>query len=202
MADNWNETPEYRAAHGEYVQKMTTAVADQNPEVAKLQADNWWLGRQAEIRDAHYQVSTARSALETAVVQAKATRPDVPEAVWAIAQTPETLQALLTALPPPQTAPPPKAPQRPARPAAAVQPTGGPPPSATSAPSSEEPGWGDSGRRWFDREYLQKLIDNANDHSGDGAGRPSKYVEEFIDLFMDNRVFTQMGFNPDGTSAI
>ena len=195
----WNETPEYRAAHGEYVQRMTTAVAEPNPEVAKLQADNWWLGRQAELRDAHTAATSARAALDAAINQAKAARPDIPESLWLAATNPETVNQMLAALPA-APATPPKAPAASRRTGAAS--TGGPPPSATSQASSEEPGWGDSGKRWNDEEYMLKLIDNANNNSGDGAGRPSKYVEEFIDLFMDNRVFTQMGFNPDGTSAI
>jgi hypothetical protein len=199
---NWNETPEYRNAHGEYVQKMTAAVAEPNPEVAKLQADNWWLGKQAEIRDSHYAQTQQQSALEQAVAAAKTARPDLPEDLWKAAQTPDMIQAMLAALPAPQQAPPPKAPRTAQRPSPAATQTGGPPPNATSQASSEEPGWGDSGKRWHDQEYMLKLIEDANTKSGDGTGRPSKYVEEFIDLFLDNRVFTQMGFNPDGTSAI
>jgi hypothetical protein len=201
VAENWNETPAYREAHAAHVQAMTAAVAAENPEIAKLQADNAWLNKQAELRDAHYQATTARSALESAIAKVKEAYPHIPEALLQMATSPEQVQAIASAMPPPPKAPAQRAATRaPSTPAAA--PTGGPPPSGTSAPSSEQPGWGDSGRRWNDPEYLQSLIDKANAYSGDGAGRPSKHVEEFIDLFLDNRVFTQMGFNPDGTSAI
>jgi len=201
MAENWNETAAYREAHAAHVQAMTAAVGAEHPEIAKLQADNAWLNKQAELRDSHYQATTARSALEQAVASVKAAYPHIPEALLGMATTPEQVQAIATAMPAPPKAPAART-QVPRPSAAAAPPTGGPPPSATSAPSSEQPGWGDSGRRWNDPEYLQKVIDNANEHSGDGTGRPSKHVEEFVDLFLDNRVFTQMGFNPDGTSAI
>ena len=196
----WNETDDYRQAHTAYVADVAAAVAGEQPDLGRLQADNRWLTKQAELRDAHAAREGSQAALAEARTAAKTAHPHIPDAILERAQTPEDVAAITAAL----------ADLKPAASAATTaRPTGrsrsaagGPPPSTPSAPASTDPGDGESGRKWKDRDYMTKLIDDANAHAGDGTGRPSKAVEEFMELFMDNRVFTQMGFTPDGNSAI
>lgn len=194
----WNETEDYRQAHTAYVADVAAAVAGEQPDLGRLQADNRWLTRQAELRDAHAQREGSQAALTEARTAAKAAHPHIPDAILERAQSPEDVVAITAALADlkPATAPAAR-PTRGSRSAA-----GGPPPSTPSAPASTDPGDGESGRKWKDRDHMLKLIEDANSHAGDGTGRPSAAVDEFMNLFYDNRVFTQMGFNPDGTSAI
>lgn len=194
----WNETDDYRQAHTAYVADVAAAVAGEQPDLGRLQADNRWLTKQAELRDTHAQREGSQAALAEARTAAKTAHPHIPDAILERAQSPEDVVAITAALADLKPAAAPAArPTRGSRSAA-----GGPPPSTPSAPASTEPGDGESGRKWKDREYMTDLIARANAHAGDGTGRPSAAVEEFQELFLDNRVFPQMGFNPDGSSAI
>jgi hypothetical protein len=46
---------------------------------------------------------------------------------------------------------------------------------------------------------MAELVSRVNTAPGDGSGRASKAVEEFLNLAFDHRVAPLMGFRSDGT---
>jgi hypothetical protein len=191
----WNETEDYRAAHAAHTAELQKTLTIDDPSerrVAQLVAENTWLGRQAELRDAHSQAEAGQRAMEAAIAEVRARHPQVPEDLLALARTPEDVARVAVAAA--ALAP---AKGGGARPSRAATTTGGPPPSAppepASTPSSE------SARRWNDRPYMADLVERCNTQAGDGSGKPGKAIEEFMELAFDNRVGPLMGFGADGT---
>jgi hypothetical protein len=187
----WNETEDYReaqAAHAAALEKTLQIDDEVGRELAQLKARGAWLERQGQLRDAHAGLEARERAMEVALADARAQRPGIPDALLSMAQTPEQVAQIVAALPPAR-----EGRSRPPRAGA----TGGPPPSGSSEPAVQASS--ESQRRWRDHDYLGPLVEKCNTQAGDGNGKPSKAIEEFMDLAFDNRVGPLMGFGADGT---